>query len=98
MKNQTLFEKNYLLGELEEQQQFVCLLYLRPLSWPLDNLAPTGMYYDWVQGILGQMNKIMLNTLAVRRKIHHDNQAKHRLTNLRTYRFRPSMRFADFTR
>jgi len=42
----------------------------------LDNLTPADVYYGRGQEILEQRENIKLNTLAMRRQLHHDRQSK----------------------
>ena len=83
MKNQILLENYYLPGELEEQlQQFVNYYNHERYHESLNNLTPADVYYGRVQAILNQREKIKLNTLAMRRKMHYDNQTDlHNLMN-----------------
>lgn len=75
MKNQILLENYYLPGELEEQlQQFVNYYNHERYHESLNNLTPADVYYGRGQAILNQREKIKLNTLAMRRKMHYDNQ------------------------
>jgi len=42
----------------------------------LKNLTPAGVFYGRGQEILDQREKIKLTTLAMRRKMHYDNQTQ----------------------
>ena len=83
IKNQILLENYYLPGELEEQlQQFVNYYNHERYHESLNNLTPADVYYGRGQAILNQREKIKLNTLAMRRKMHYDNQTDlHNLMN-----------------
>ena len=48
-----------------------------PFHESLNNLTPAGVFYGRGQEILDQREKIKLTTLAMRRKMHYDNQARH---------------------
>ena len=75
MKNQILLENYYLPGELEERlQQFVSYYNHERYHESLNNLTPADVYYGRGQAIIDQRQKIKLNTLAMRRKMHHDHQ------------------------
>ena len=43
----------------------------------LKNLTPADVFYGRGQEILDQRENIKLTTLAMRRKMHYDNQAGH---------------------
>jgi hypothetical protein len=52
-------------------------------AWPvipyhesLDNLTPADVYFGRGQSILDLRDKIKVNTLAVRQRMHYDNHAK----------------------
>ena len=75
MKNQILLNNYYLPAELQEQlQQFVTYYNHERYHESLDNLTPADVFYGRGQAILDQREKIKLNTLAIRRKMHYDNQ------------------------
>jgi transposase InsO family protein len=75
MKNQILLNHYYLPGELQEQlQHFVNYYNHERYHESLDNLIPADVFYGRGQAILDQREKIKLNTLAMRRKMHYDNQ------------------------
>jgi len=76
MKNQILLNHYYLPGELQEHlQQFVNYYNHERYHESLDNLTPADVFYGRGQAILDQREKIKLNTWAMRRKMHYDNQA-----------------------
>jgi len=75
MKNQILLNNYYLPGELQEHlHQFVNHYNHERYHESLDNLTPADVFYGRGQAILDQRAKIKLNTLAMRRKMHYDNQ------------------------
>jgi putative transposase len=75
MKNQILLNNYYLPGELQEQlQHFVNYYNHERYHESLDNLTPADVFYGRGQAILDQREKIKLNTLSLRRKMHYDNQ------------------------
>jgi putative transposase len=75
MKNQILLNHYYLPGELQEQlQHFVNYYNHERYHESLDNLTPADVFYGRGQAILDQREKIKLNTLSLRRKMHYDNQ------------------------
>lgn len=52
-------------------------------AWPvipyhesLDNLTPADVYFGRGQSILDLRDKIKVNTLAIRQRMHYDNHAK----------------------
>ncbi len=76
MKNQILLENYYLPCELQEQLLgFVNYYNHERYHESLENLTPSDVFYGRGQAILDQREQIKLNTLAMRRKIHYDNQA-----------------------
>ena len=76
MKNQILLNNYYLPGELQEHlQRFVNYYNHERYHESLDNLTPADVFYGRGQAILDQRETIKLNTLAMRRKMHYDNQA-----------------------
>jgi putative transposase len=83
MKNQILLNNYYLPGELRVQlQQFVDHYNHERYHESLDNLTPADVFYGRGQAILDQREKIKLNTLAMRRKMHYDKQVNlHKLMN-----------------
>ena len=75
MKNQILLNHYYLPRELQEQlQHFVSYYNHERYHESLDNLTPADVFYGRGQTILDQRERIKLNTLAMRRKMHYDNQ------------------------
>ncbi len=75
MKNQILLNNYYLPSELQEHlQHFVNYYNHERYHESLDNLTPADVFYGRGQAILDQRGKIKLNTLAMRRKMHYDNQ------------------------
>jgi transposase InsO family protein len=65
----------YLPSELQEHlQHFVNYYNHERYHESLDNLTPADVFYGRGQAILDQREKIKLNTLAMRRKMHYDNQ------------------------
>jgi transposase InsO family protein len=78
MKNQILLENYYLPGELKiALQQFVSYYNHERYHESLNNLTPADVFYGRGQEILEQREKIKRATLAMRRKMHYDNQAVH---------------------
>jgi transposase InsO family protein len=74
MKNQILLNNYYLPGELQEQlQHFVNYYNHERYHESLENLTPADVFYGRGQAILDEREKIKLNTLAMRRKMHYDN-------------------------
>jgi transposase InsO family protein len=75
MKNQILLNNYYLPGELQEHlQRFITYYNHERYHESLDNLTPADVYYGRGQEILDQRHTIKLDTLAIRRKMHYDNQ------------------------
>ena len=75
MKNQILLNNYYLPGELQEHlQRFITYYNHERYHESLDNLTPADVYYGRGQEILDQRHTIKLDTLAMRRKMHYDNQ------------------------
>jgi len=75
MKNQILLENYYLPGELKMAlQQFVSYYNHERYHESLRNLTPADVFYGRGQEILDQREKIKRSTLAMRRKMHYDNQ------------------------
>ena len=78
MKNKILLENYYLPGELKAAlQQFVDYYNHERYHESLKNLTPADVFYGRGQEILDQREKIKLATLAMRRKMHYDNQTGH---------------------
>ncbi len=77
MKNQILLENYYLPGELKAALQTFADYYNHErYHESLKNLTPADVFYGRGQEILDQREKIKLVTLAMRRKMHYDNQAR----------------------
>jgi transposase InsO family protein len=77
MKNQILLENYYLPGELKiALKQFVSYYNHERYHESLRNLTPADVFYGRGQEILDQREKIKRSTLAMRRKMHYDNQAR----------------------
>ena len=75
MKNQILLDNYYLPGQLKAAlQQFVDYYNHERYHESLKNLTPADVFYGRGQEILDQREKIKLATLAMRRKMHYDNQ------------------------
>ena len=75
MKNQILLNNSYLPAELQEHlQRFISYYNHQRYHESLDNLTPADVYYGRGQEILDQRHTIKLDTLAMRRKMHYDNQ------------------------
>ena len=80
MKNQVLLEHYYLPGDLERRiSQFVNYYNHERYHESLDNLTPAGVFYGRGQHILNRREKIKLETLALRRKMHYRNKSQHNL-------------------
>jgi transposase InsO family protein len=77
MKNQILLENYYLPGELKiALQGFVSYYNHERYHESLRNLTPADVFYGRGQEILDQREKIKRSTLAMRRKMHYDNQVQ----------------------
>jgi hypothetical protein len=77
MKNQILLENYYLPGELKiVLQKFVSYYNHERYHESFKNLTPADVFYGRGQEILDQREKIKRSTLAIRRKMHYDNQAR----------------------
>lgn len=77
LKNQILLENYYLPGDLELSiGEFVDYYNHERYHESLGNLTPADVYYGRGQQILDRREQIKLNTLAMRRKMHYDNQMK----------------------
>ena len=75
LKNQILLENYYLPGDLEQRiGQFVDYYNHERYHESLNNLTPADVYYGRGQQFLDRREQIKLNTLAMRRKMHYDNQ------------------------
>lgn len=77
LKNQILLDNYYLPGELEERiRGFIDYYNHERYHESLDNLTPADVYYGRGQKILDKRERIKLNTLAMRRQMHYDKQAR----------------------
>ena len=77
LKNQILLENYYLPGALEQRiGEFVDYYNHERYHESLNNLTPADVYYGRGQQVLDRREQIKLNTLAMRRKMHYDNQVK----------------------
>ena len=77
LKNQILLENYYLPGDLEQRiGQFVDYYNHERYHESLSNLTPADVYYGRGQQVLDRREQIKLNTLAMRRKMHYDNQMR----------------------
>lgn len=77
LKNQILLENYYLPGDLEQRiGEFVDYYNHERYHESLNNLTPADVYYGRGQQVLDRREQIKLNTLAMRRKMHYDNQLK----------------------
>jgi transposase InsO family protein len=77
LKNQILLENYYLPGDLERRiGEFVDYYNHKRYHESLNNLTPADVYYGRGQQVLDRREQIKLNTLAMRRKMHYDNQMK----------------------
>src|SRR6266851_10324151 len=76
MKNQILLENYYLPGQLEQRlAEFVEFYNLRRYHESLDNLTPADVYFGRGQTILTRRENIKLNTIELRRRLHHQTAA-----------------------
>lgn len=77
LKNQILLDNYYLPGELEDRiRGFIDYYNHERYHESLDNLPPADVYYGRGQKILDKRERIKLNTLAMRRQMHYDKQAR----------------------
>ncbi len=77
MKNQLLLENYYLPGEPKiALQQFASYYNHERYHESLRNLTPADVYYGRGPEISDQREKIKRSTLAMRRKMHYDNQVR----------------------
>ena len=77
MKKQILLENYYLPGELKARiDRFVGYYYNERYHESLNNLTPAGVYYGRGESILARRERIKLNTMAMRRKIHARNRVE----------------------
>ena len=82
MKNQILLNHYYLPRELEEQlHRFVSYYNHNRYHESIDNLTPADVYYGRGEAILNLRERIKLNTIALRRKNHYDQQRSNHLMN-----------------
>ena len=77
MKNQILLENYYMPGELKiALQPFVNYYNHERYHESLNNLTPADVFYGRGPEILEQRDMIKRATLAMRRKMHYDNQVR----------------------
>ncbi len=80
LKNQILLENYYFPGELENRiRQFVDYYNYERYHESLNNLIPADVFYGRGQSILDERENrenIKCRTLAMRRQMYYDNQAK----------------------
>ena len=77
LKNQISLENYYLPGELEEGiREFVDYYNHERYHESLNNLTPADVYYGRGQAVLDQRERIKMQTMAARRQMHYDNQAR----------------------
>jgi len=77
LKNQILLENYYLPVDLERRiGEFVDYYNHERYHESLNNLTPADVYYGRGQQVLDRREQIKLDTLAMRRKMHYDNQMK----------------------
>jgi len=77
LKNQILLENYYFPGELEDRiRQFVDYYNHKRYHESLNNLTPADVFYGRGQLILDKREKTKLQTLARRKQMYYDNQAK----------------------
>ena len=75
-----LLEQYYLPGDLERRiRQFVDYYNHERYHESLNNLTLVDVFYGRGQHILNRREKIKLETLALRRKMHYRNQSQHNL-------------------
>ena len=76
-ENQILLENYYLAGELEARiGHFVDYYNSARYHESLNNLTPADVYYGRGESILARRERIKLNTMAMRRKIHARNRVE----------------------
>jgi len=64
-------------GDLEQRiGEFVDYYNHERCHESLNNLTPVDVYYGRGQQVLDRREQIKLDTLAMRRKMHYDNQMK----------------------
>jgi transposase InsO family protein len=72
LKNQILLEHYYLPGQLEARlAEFVAYYNNCRYHESLNNLTPADIYFGRAQTILSRRQKIKLNTIELRRRLHH---------------------------
>ena len=72
-----LLKNYYLPGDLEQRiGEFVDYYNHERYHESLNNLTPADVYYGRGQQVLDRREQIKLNTLAMRREMHYDNQMK----------------------
>jgi transposase InsO family protein len=72
LKNQILLEHYYLPGQLEARlAEFVAYYNNCRYHESLNNLTPANIYFGRGQTILSRRRKIKLNTIQLRRRLHH---------------------------
>jgi putative transposase len=77
LKNQILLDNYYLPGELEERiRRFVDYYNHERYHESLNNLTPADVYYGRGPTIMDRRQKIKLDTLARRRRMHYDKRAR----------------------
>lgn len=77
LKNQILLENYYFPGELQDRiRQFVDYYNHERYHESLNNLTPADVFNGRGQSILDEREKIKCRTLAMRRLMYYDNQAK----------------------
>jgi transposase InsO family protein len=77
LKNQVLLENYYLPGDLGQRVgEFVDYCNHERYHESLNNLTSADVYYGRGQQVLDRREQIKLNTLAMCRKMHYENQVK----------------------
>jgi len=77
LKNQILLENYYFPGELQDRiRQFVDYYNHERYHESLNNLTPADVFNGRGQSILDEREKIKYRTLAMRRQMYYDKQAK----------------------
>jgi len=73
-------EHYYLPGDLERRiEKFFEYYNHQRYHESLDNLTPVDVYYGRGQQILNKREKIKIQTMALRKQMHHRNQLQHNL-------------------
>jgi putative transposase len=76
MKNQILHENYYLPGQIEARMaEFVAYYNTRRYHESLSNLTPADVYSGRGQAILTRRENIKLETIELRRRLHHASAA-----------------------